>query len=78
MLRLIEVPSLCFLFAATWLTQGALSLAIIAGLTGILSIIVLIRKVSELDRIAKRQNQAVEQLDSLVTRIEGAVKSKEC
>lgn len=77
MMRLVELTTFALVFSATWLTQGALSLAVVAGIVGVVSIIVLIGKIDDLSTIAQRQNEAVEKLDTLVNRIEEAVNPKE-
>lgn len=76
MIRFVEA-TVFFIFSATLLTQGAVILAVIAGLAGILSFVIVTKKINELDVIAKKQNVAVEKLDSLVGRIEEVVKQKE-
>lgn len=59
------------LMVATTIAQGAVVLAVVGGILGIMSIFVVLGKLRSFDEIAEKQKIAVDELDVRVNRIEG-------
>ena len=77
MSKIFDVSIAFIVFSASLFAQGAIALAVIAGIAGLSSIFMLIHKIDELKKLADRQIAAVDKLDTLVNRIEDAVKPRE-